>query len=424
MKIAFIPIDDRPVCYTLPQQIVRIDKSVELLIPPREWLGNLTRGADTDKILDWIEKLPPVDACVVALDTIAYGGLIPSRRSSDSLEQIKSRLNRLRACLPANTHAFSSIMRISNNNINEEEKEYWSTWGKKIFAYSFTRGEHDIPAEILDDYLATRRRNFEINKLYLDWNFKTIVFSKDDCAQAGFNVDEAKELEALGAFVKTGADEMPLALLSRALNPRVKIKPIFLEPNQKHLVSNYEDISIEESVRSQIELARCVIDDEPDLLLYVNNFVGHQGEIVMKVDTKPFDGVWQKPDKPYMVADVRFANGADNAFVQQLLAAGELAFDKNFYGYSAWNTSANTLGSLICAACVKFHAQNSYGLYDDEAFKRLQAVRFLDDWAYQANVRQGYGKMSDFEQKLKCFLKKPPNYRYPWDRAFEIEVIV
>ena len=44
------------------------------------------------------------------------------------------------------------------------------------------------------------KRNFEINKTYLQWNdvFNTLVFSKDDCAEYGFNVCEAKELEKLG----------------------------------------------------------------------------------------------------------------------------------------------------------------------------------------------------------------------------------
>ncbi len=413
MKIVFIPIDDRPVCYTLPEQICRVDDSIELLMPPRQWLGNLNRAADTEKILDWLSALPQADACVIALDTIAYGGLISSRRSKESFEQISARLQRLRRVLPENTHAFSSIMRISNNNINEEEKEYWDIWGKKIFDYSYNRGQHDIPAEILDDYLATRKRNFEINKLYLDWDFKTLVFAKDDCAPKGFNVDEARQLEEMGATVKTGADEMPLALLARALNTGMKIKPVFSEPRWTHLISNYEDISIETSVRAQIELAGCqVSDDEADLILYVNNFVHHQGEIVMGVDTQPFSGVWQKPGSPYAIADVRFANGADNAFVEQLLAAG---FDSNFYGYTGWNTSANTLGSVICAAAVKFRAAANY---NDKAFKRLQTVRLLDDWAYQANVRQGHGTMEDFMQRLGV----QAQYSFPWNRSFEIEI--
>ena len=37
----------------------------------------------------------------------------------------------------AQVYAFSSIMRISNNNVNEEEKEYWNLYGKKIFKYSY-----------------------------------------------------------------------------------------------------------------------------------------------------------------------------------------------------------------------------------------------------------------------------------------------
>ena len=61
------------------------------------------------------------------------------------------------------------------------------------------------------------RRNFEINKTYLQWGnfFDTLVFSKDDCAEYGFNVQEARELEKLGGFVKTGADEIPLTLLAQ-----------------------------------------------------------------------------------------------------------------------------------------------------------------------------------------------------------------
>ena len=84
----------------------------------------------------------------------------------------------------------------------------------------------DVPQEILDDYLATRKRNFEINKLFLQYQkqglFETLVFSKDDCAEFGFNVKEAQELENLGGFVKTGADEIPLTLLARAVSKAAK----------------------------------------------------------------------------------------------------------------------------------------------------------------------------------------------------------
>ena len=480
MNIAFIPIDNRPVCYTLPEQICAIDSDINLFMPKREFLGSLTKYADVEAIFDWLKKLPQMDAIVMCLDTVAYGGLIPSRRCSDTFEKIKTRVENLKKILEnkkAKIYAFSSIMRISNNNVNEEEKEYWSKWGKKIFEYSYQTHKlgtescitNVIPSEILDDYIATRKRNFEINKLYLEYQkqglFNTLVFSKDDCAEYGFNVQEAKALEKFGGFVKTGADEIPLTLLARAIMKKlkpvseketsrvgktqcshrdkcqetgIKIAPIFLVPECKGLISNYEDVSIEKSVKGQIELAGCSVcePDDADILLYVNNFEDHQGEIVMKVPTQTFSGKWQKPSKPYMVADVRFANGADNAVVKQLF---EVGFDENFLGYSAWNTSANSLGSLICGAIVFKVAkmQNNVGkdFYFGRDFLKLQTVRLLDDWAYQANVRQ---RLTSPDEKLVKELMKPyeekvfevlgvnydTSYKFPWNRLFEVEVCI
>ena len=129
-----------------------------------------------------------------------------SKRGEKKLNQKKCKI-----------YAFSSIMRISNNNYNIEEKKYWSKYGKKIFKYSFETHRfgresgvsRSIPKDILEDYLETRKRNFRINKIYLNWQkeglFDTLVFSKDDCAQYGFNVHEAQVLEDLGGFTKTGA---------------------------------------------------------------------------------------------------------------------------------------------------------------------------------------------------------------------------
>ncbi len=327
-------------------------------------------------------------------------------------------------------------MRISNNNYNEEEKEYWKDYGKKIFEYSFSGGVNrsNIPQEILDDYLATRKRNFEINKLYLDWQkeglFDTLIFSKDDCAEFGFNVEEAKELEKLGGRTKTGADEIPLSLLARAIEKNVKVFVEYSEPEYKHLISNYEDVSIEKSVLGQLDLGGFKIVDskeDSDIVLFVNNFKEKQGELVMGWDTMgKYTGPFCPPTKPYCVADVRYANGADNGFVDQLLPQIDI---NKFYGYAGWNTSANTLGSLLAGVKIKYNAEK----YDEEAFKKLQIIRFLDDWAYQANVRGQIDKPCDISNMMQAFEGKllrilriknaaKVNYIYPWDRKFEIEI--
>lgn len=456
-KILFIPIDNRPVCYDLPIMISKIDFDNEIIMPDLALLGDLTKKANVDGIFDWLKNVGNYDVAVISLDTVAYGGLIASRRCDDKIENIKERTDKLFSLLKkskAKVYAFSSIMRISNNNINEEEKFYWKDYGTKIFKYSFLKSkgenyseaEKEIPKEILDDYLKTRNRNFEMNEYYIELKkqgfIDTLVFSKDDCARFGLNVDEANMLENLSknlsnVFVKTGADEIPVSLLSRALNydKRTKISVLYTNPDDIGKISKYEDISVQKSVNSQIDLCGGIVSDmdNSDLVLVVNNFKNEQGELVMNVFEPLFFGDFDFPEKPYFVADILNANGADNNFV-------DLFFEKynpdNFYGYSAWNTTGNTLGNGISTALTYFNAKNK----NKPEFEKLQTVRFLDDWAYQANVRTKIRdcvenlssaivkrEMSAFENiVLNKFNQNNRNivYSFPWNRFFEIRVDV
>ena len=176
-KIALIPIDNRPVCYNLPKDIVNLAKENKIYLPDRNLLGGKDTQSNINAILKWLENLENVDFIIISLDTIAYGGLVASRRSCDDFEQIKSRTDKLCSILKrkqSQVFAFSSIMRISNNNFNDEEKEYWNLYGEKIFQYSYNlhktgvEDKNNIPDDVLTDYLNTRKRNFEINKYYIE----------------------------------------------------------------------------------------------------------------------------------------------------------------------------------------------------------------------------------------------------------------
>lgn len=474
MKIVFLPIDNRPVCYALAQQIAEINSEIELLLPPRSLLGDLTKNADIEGIFEWLKELSEVDKIIVSLDTIAYGGLIPSRRSEDTFEQIKERVDRLKDILSeknAQVYAFSSIMRISNNNINEEEKEYWEQYGEKIFQYSFethknapeSNVETDVPEEIIQDYLATRKRNFDINQYYLELVkpkkgalFDTLVFSKDDCAEYGFNVAEAQSLQEkikkmnVSALIKTGADEIPLSLLSRAVvdDKKVKIVPYYMELNSKGKISKYEDVSVEDSINGQIELAGAEVSsfEDADIIMIVNNFKDEQGELVMGVEvegcSKDFNIDEMTHGKPYFIADILNANGADNCFVEKLLEdQNSFNFDcEKFLGYAGWNTTGNTVGSALCCALVKYLASKSDFGANLYSFKKVQMIRFLDDWAYQANVRKKLKsylnnisveelkkEMAPFEERLNKIFEADFGtivYAYPWSRFFEIKVVI
>ena len=89
INIALIPIDNRPVCYQLPKQIACLSKDCNLILPDIKLLGDLNHSADIDSILKWLDSLTDIDVIIITLDTIAYGGLIPSRRSNDKIDVIK-----------------------------------------------------------------------------------------------------------------------------------------------------------------------------------------------------------------------------------------------------------------------------------------------------------------------------------------------
>ncbi len=464
MKIAVIPIDNRPICYDLISDILFIDNNIELFMPDIKDLGGLKTHCNVDNILSFIEKLPIVDSLIVCLDTVAYGGLISSRRIDDSFDEIKERIEKFKKIASKKTKkilAFSSIMRISNNNINEEEKLYWSQYGKKIFSWSYELHKkevlklkdeikNEIPKEILEDYLNTRKRNFKINEIYLNWAkegfFDTLIFSKDDCAEFGLNIkeanflaDEIKKHNLKNVKIKTGADEIPLGLISRAINQDVKFNSIFIEENSIDLISKYEDISIKNCVLGQIELSKSIIDTKNyDINLIINNFKAEQGDLVLGsvINTlnKKIDFNF---DIPFAIADVNNANGSDKGLVEQLFNINT----NNFYGYCAYNTSANTIGCTILAAIVKFLALRNNS-YSDLAFKKLQFIRFMDDWVYQAIVRkfvrenaplfqeklkEKIDELNNYSKEISKFLNYYPDeidYSLPWDRSFEIRIKV
>lgn len=494
LKIIFIPLDNRPVSYSLPQQIASLNKNIQFLVPPRTFLGGLTEYSDINNILKWLDETlitQKVDYIIISLDTIAYGGLISSRRSINKSMEIIERLNYFRNIIEKNSlvnenHpkllAFSSIMRISDSDVNEEEKEYWDKFGKEIFKYSYLKHKTDlkqasieeekilknliIPAEILDDYLKTRERNFSVNRFYLSWIEEKfldfLVFSKDDTGEFGINVLESEALDAEirakklsdSALTQTGADEIPCNLISRALvdNYKIKIKlfPIFSTENGKNIISRYEDKTIFESVAAQIktcggELAAS--EEDSDLILLVHTPLNIQNDHCLRIypETENKEAInycinfIKNSEKPLIIGDIANANGGDNLLVVQIL---EKVIDlNNIYGYAGWNTTGNTLGSVISIGISRFIAEqtNSFEL---ENFKKILLIRFCDDWAYQTIVRQIIRATIDFADKTTLIeeltpfvinLAKKIDYKFnlldlklefPWNRTFEVELII
>ncbi|MCA3065134.1 MAG: DUF4127 family protein, partial [Rhodocyclaceae bacterium] len=182
-RLALLPVDARPV---VRAQVVQLAKAggIELVVPPASVLGHFRQPAERDVLADWLRaQASEVQGFVVSLDMLIYGGLVPSRFIADSKESLLARLDVLRQLKQAFLHkpiyAFLATMRISNNNVNDEEKSYWDQYGELIWRWSYYSDQYQvtgdaeanvqaiaainrIPEAIRDDYLATRARNFAV----------------------------------------------------------------------------------------------------------------------------------------------------------------------------------------------------------------------------------------------------------------------
>ena len=54
MKIAVVPIDNRPICYDLIQDTLSIDENIELFMPKIEFLGGLTTKSNVEEIFNFL----------------------------------------------------------------------------------------------------------------------------------------------------------------------------------------------------------------------------------------------------------------------------------------------------------------------------------------------------------------------------------
>ncbi len=316
--IALIPLDDRPPNYDFPQSIGRV-AGVEVLLPPREWLGNLWRGAQIDRIVSWLyEQAPRLDAAIIAIDTLGYGGLVNSRQSYDSVETVLSRLAALRELKRAHPNlsllGFNVLMRITRSNTAEEEKPYWGVYGARLFRLSYlsdkialgdataaevderARLEAELPADVIEDYRQGRARNHAVNRAMLRWTrggiFDYLLIPQDDTVEYGWNIAESRalrqEIRALAlsdrAITYPGADDIGMILLARvlcqALNWRPRVWDRYSTCRASQVITAYEDRPMPELIKAHLAPlggSLTAAPAEADFLLFVNSPAEVQG---------------------------------------------------------------------------------------------------------------------------------------------------
>ena len=481
-SFAFLPLDNRPVSYLLAKQIADFS-GIDLLLPERKFLGDLNKGSDFAYIEKWfMDLINQTPTMIIALDNWVYGGLVQSRKHNFDLDTLKSRVNLfVETChniSPHHIYGFSSIMRIPNYNNSEEEKDYWKDYGEKIFKWSelmhkVGRGikeeiSHEeliekwyesskvIPPSILADYKGLRDKNLTVNLLWLESLhnncFEYLSFSCDDSGKYGMNVIEAEYLKKeiskhkfdKSTKVISGTDEIPLVLLTKAILKKSNLQPsisiYFNSKEGKNQIAKYESNSIYTSVINQIETLGLEIKDinESDIVLCVHLADSIQGDHIFKEklnDTSKnvqlIKKLLEEIKKPFILVDLAYANGADPKLIETLLSS-KINWDK-CYSYSAWNTCSNSTGSALAIGINRWLGEKKK-TFNEEAFKKCLFTRFLDDYAYQTQIRHAKVTEEEINDKMKTYSKTFSKLlglgginvkcSLPWKRSFEVEVKV
>lgn len=430
--IIFVPHDNRPISFKQTADNIR-DLGYEVLTPPEELLGNRENPyAKPEELSKWvIENAKKADAAVISSDSMVYGSLVASRKHNLSEDVVLVRVHNFEKIHQANPnmklYVFGSIMRTPQTSeaSGSEDANYYAQYGTDIARYTaltdkleqdglthkerkqLQQYEQKIPKAALDDWLSRRQGNFLVSKNLIDLARNDVItylaLGCDDNAKYSQTNKERRALDNYGSDLGelkyqsvAGIDEIGYVLLTRAVNnlqgdiPFVSVH--YAKGTGENTIPAYSNEPIKNSIVTHIKMAggmKVNSDKGADLVFMVNtNFDGTTGaandlnnvyipnENIIDFVNMVDEAV--QANKKVGIGDITFGNGSDNALMFSLY--GKNLLDK-LNAYSGWNTPTNSTGYAL--------AMGMGANYTDRVgILKMLEVRYLDDWLYQANIRQ------------------------------------
>ncbi|HPE68057.1 MAG TPA: DUF4127 family protein [Thermotogota bacterium] len=500
LRIVYLPVDER-FCTRDYFLLLAQAAGLEVVTPPREMLGQKKIRADVDGLHRWLESnVHGSELCVLSMEMLLHGGLIPSRINLCSEQTLLHRLQVLRSIRPRVKKLFlaSTVTRIPKYDSDDEEPVYWEYFGKRIQEHSLQLARQlvgstvtameksyasppqipEIPSWMLHDFYTRRKRNFHLVEHVLELVKEGCVdflnLTLDDNGEGSLSVVEAglhaQNAEQLGISGKVsihpGADEAPLALLSRVLCEELGQTPLFevsfTSPQYAHLVPPYEGSPLDQSVTQHVECSGARVakpgeanEQQQAIRLVVHNRLpGDWGESSDQQMNSLMPGMYDVFDalaegQVTGIADLRFPNGSDDRVIDRLLAKRR---DWTRVNVSGWNTPGNSLGTVVSHSIVQWLGVQKLLPVQREKMEQFAATLILEHWGYQAHVRQRLRKEAPAhgctlwtllpdEQWALCFVRTQmqhylqkieqafqsqweAEYFFPWHRSFELGIVL
>ena len=469
MRLVCLPIDSRP-CNT--QFVRRITEwaGSELVLPEASLLDDFTRPAPFDASLAFLEReLPRADAAVVSLDHLCYGGLLASREETVPEEEALRRVSRLRELLEKHSgvpvylntillRSSISTLRRADLAVYQAVTEYsvhydrYARFGLPEDLARMNAARERIPAPLLEKVFRIRRRNLAVTlagaELAADGLLAGLSILQEDCQEYGLPCQDQRAAEArlreLGLRerypIRNGTDEGGALQAAQALRAgRPPLEAEIRWTGGTRFIAPYEDRPFEDNVRLACQAIgiRSVPESQTVICVCCPEH-GEQGEASDPVSSSwlaqcaaAADRAVSEGRRVYLL-DVLRANGGIPGLLQAMKQADGL------WGYSAWNTASNSLGTLL----AQIISDSLAGAPNRAFFQE----RLLDDLAYQGHIRtllneeltargEDVFALTDkpgAEETLRLLyrrelpglwpLKTLPEYQVslPWSRTFEV----
>ena len=486
--VLYVPQDDRPVSLQYTVDTAR-EAGMTVLTPPQHLISGKTYQGQADQIMAWVEQnAGRADVMVLSTDTLIYGGLVDSRKHNIPLSTLQNRLKRIEGLKARNKnvriYGFGTVMRSPRASGGGTEPAYYAEYGSTIFQIAALQDKLDsgsltqeetqklkasVPVEYLQDWFDRRQKNMKINKELIDETrsgvFDYFALGHDDTSQLSQSALEGRYLnkyskdisvEKYGSF--PGADQLGLLLMARSRTDVSTEKPTFsviypLGGGGKTL-PGYEDQTIDKTIAQHVEAVggTMVTQGKPTVLLAVNTpLTTSTGESenfenfpMISNSTNAFvDRIQQAVDSGVnvSVADIAFNNGADNTLVSAMYKRDLLY---KIGAYNGWNTASNTVGYAIAQGLL-------LKSMSPEGHRDMLTQQYLDNWAYQANIRKDIYRMQDsirtdnvrysgeLNERLESYLgeriqdfaekylkinPRTVKATFPWGRLFETDITV
>jgi len=416
MRIAFIPLDDRPATELFPQQVASICGS-HLELPPQSLLGHFTTPGDADALGQWLLDLDArgLSAVVISADMLAYGGLVASRTPATPIADARARLriisrfHELHPSVPV--YVFGTIMRLEPTETPQSEPylEPLTNYARLAGAAHLSPDDKaaladsrsKVPDRAFWDYVGARARDLETDEqlvtLAAKGDITWLAITQDDAGSPdGLQASEQRKLVGLASqlgvndrvLFNPGADEMGMVAITRATedaagwSPHVRIR--YSSPRGPWLQDPLEDVRVSQTIDTLARALRMpVVQSRQDFTLDVFTPltpIEMRAQYFSQLAQRLRDG------DPIALADITFIDddvSEERVEPEALQDAGVASLP---IAFASWNTTANTAGTALSAAACSSMARH-FGDPASAAQATFLFDRYADDYAYRLLVR-------------------------------------